>query len=128
MSWNTKRTLPVAGIAALGLFLSACATAPDIDPGQNRATVIQVQNLNLNRVRVEAVSGGVERRLGEVESTNTDDFVLPRGVSLSDLQILVDPIGPSQYYLSPRVLALPGDLIEVTVTPNLALTTVEVAS
>lgn len=120
---NMKRMLPAMGAAVL---LAACASTPNVGPGENQATVIEVQNLNQNRVVIDAVSGGVDRRLGAVETTNTDDFVLPESVSLLDLQILVDPVGPPGQFLSSRVQALPGDVVEVKVQPDLDLTTVTV--
>ena len=126
MLWNTKGTLPMAGVAVLGLLLGGCASTPERLHRENQATVIQVQNLNQNRVVVDALSGGIDRRLGAVETTETDDFVLPESISLTDLQILVDPVGPAGSYLSDRVAALPGDLVEVRVQPNLDLTTVTV--
>ncbi|MGD8288675.1 MAG: hypothetical protein PVI31_08645 [Gemmatimonadota bacterium] len=126
MSWKMKRAVPVTVVAALGLFLGGCASAPNARPGRNQATVVQVQNLNQNRIVVDAVSGGIDRRLGEVETGATDDFMLPQTVSLLDLQILVDPVGPPGSFMTDRINAGPGDLIELAVQPNLGLTTVSV--
>lgn len=128
MMMRAKKAFPTRCAAAMGLFLAACASTPSsggyID--RDAATIVQVQNLNTNRVVIDAVSGGIDRRLGEVETGATDDFMLPQAVSLLDLQLLVDPVGPPGTFITDRIQAGPGDIIELTVEPQLDLTRVSV--
>lgn len=88
--------------------------------------MIQVENYHPLTVTVDAVSSGEDHRLGQVETTDTERFVLPRTVNEYDLRILVDPIGSTDTYLSDELLLDSGDRIDVTVESNLGLTAVSV--
>lgn len=128
MMVRAKKAVPTLCAAAVALFVAACASTPNAGGYVNgeAATIVQVENLNPNRVVIDALSGGIDRRLGAVETSSTDEFLLPETVSLLDLQIVVDPVGPLGSFMTPRINAGPGDIIEITVEPQLDLTTVSV--
>ncbi len=113
---------------ALAFLTTACASSGglDWDARDEQATRIQVENFNSQRITVNAVSGGADFRLGDVGTTQTASFALPRTVSGFELQILVDPIGSSRTYMSRRIQFNPGDVIRVVVEANLDLTSVTI--
>lgn len=121
-----RRAVPILALA-FASALTACATAGTGDGyAPDEVTVVQVTNNNTSRIVVDAISLGIDRRLGEVETNRTASFVLPANVVLSDLQILLDPIGPPESFLTPRIIADRGDVIEVTVAPILSSSTYRV--
>lgn len=122
-----RSAAPVACVLVAGFVLAACASTSSGAFSEPEApTLIQVTNRNLNRVVIEALSTGRSRRLGEVETNGTETFRLPETMSTLDLRIVVDPVGPVGSFVTPEVQAGPGDLIIVTVEPNINLTRVTV--
>ena len=120
--------LPSRGLSILALVvatsLAACATsAPAGGYAAEEATVVEVTNNNSSRITVSAVSLGMDRRLGDVETNGTASFTLPRGLNLADVQILLDPIGPSGSFLTPRMVLHRGDVVRIRIPANLQATT-----
>lgn len=115
-------------ILSIALLTTACATSGgvDWDARDEQATRVQVENFNSSRITVNAVSGGADFRLGDVGTTQTESFALPRTVSGYELQIVVDPIGSTRTYMSRRIQFNPGDVIDVVVESNLDLTSVTI--
>jgi len=121
-----RRAVPILALT-FASALTACATAGTGDGySPDAVTVVQVTNNNASRIVVDAVSLGIDRRLGEVETNSTESFVLPRSILLSDLQLLLDPVGPPGSFLTPRIVADLGDVVQVTVAPNLNSSTYRV--
>lgn len=127
MARRARRVLTTTLVLALGLTLAACASSSGGSAfSENEEVLIEVTNRNLNRIVVEAISTGRERRLGEVETNGTRTFTLPQTMSALDLRIRIDPIGPSGSFVTPEIPAGPGDTIVLTVEPNISLTRVTV--
>ena len=119
----SKKAVPILALT-IASALTACATAGTGDGySPDAVTVVEVTNNNASTIVVDAVSLGIDRRLGQIETNTTESFILPRSVVLTDLQLLVNPIGPPGSYLTPRIVADLGDVIEVTVPANLSSTT-----
>ncbi|MBT8395536.1 MAG: hypothetical protein KJN92_01160 [Gemmatimonadetes bacterium] len=78
---------------------------------------VMVENNNFLDVTVYAVAGGVSSRLGDVTGKNSATFTLnPRRVSMaSGLQLMVDPLGSSERYLSRTVYPAGGVTVLLTV-------------
>lgn len=118
----TRKAVPI-GALVLASALGACATtASGSGYSPDAETVVQVSNRNASRIVVSVVSLGMTRRLGEVETNGSGSFTLPTGINLADLQILLDPVGPSGSFLTPRMVAHRGDVIVITIPANLAAT------
>jgi len=86
-----------------------------------------VENNNTLRVTVEAMSDGIDYRLGEVETADPELFRLPNAVEDAfDLHLRVDPIGSPATYVSDEIVYSPGDHIDVEVESDLDFTTVTI--
>jgi hypothetical protein len=120
----------VAGVACV--FAFGCGHAANSRvingmPAPSDAVVVSVQNTNWQDVDVYAVAGGQRVRLGNVTTARTANFILPGGMSLApDLRIQVHPLAANRDFLSSRIVANPGDVIEVMVMNALAQTSVVV--
>ncbi|MDX1647919.1 MAG: hypothetical protein R3304_12305 [Longimicrobiales bacterium] len=121
-----SRLFALGTALALGLITAGCASTPSGSDGAED-TRIQVENNHPLLVNVEAVAGGVDYRLGQVETADTQVFTLPDNVdSTYDLHLRVDPVGSAAVYVSDEILYTVGDLIRVQVESNLNVTTVTV--
>jgi len=102
----------------LALFALACATGrkdvADVEPGP---VVVTVQNDNWNHIVVYAVAGGARVRLGDVAAGRSADLRMPPGVdpTTTDFRLLVDPIGSTAVYRTPRLPVTPGATIHLRV-------------
>jgi hypothetical protein len=96
-------------------------------PAPDEAITVSVQNHNWQDVDVFAVNGSQRVRLGSVTTANTGVFVLPSSLMFApDLRILVHPLASPRDFLSPRISASPGDVIQVTVVNAIAQTSVTI--
>lgn len=125
------RSLLALGSAALFAVPAAGCASADAANGFERArteetTTIQVDNYNPMLVTVEARSRGADYRLGQVETSQSQTFELPVTADELDLQIMVDPVGSSETFLSQHIPAIPGSVIYVEVRSALDFTTVTV--
>jgi len=119
----TKKAIPIVAVV-LAASLAACATSSSgAGYSTDEVTVVNVTNNNASRIVVSVVSLGMTRRLGEVETNGAESFTLPRGINLADLQILLDPVGPSGSFLTPRMVLHRGDVVQITIPANLQATT-----
>ena len=125
---------PLAVALATGLSLTACATGGataegkrSLPPVRETATV-SVENRNWQDVRVFALVGGIRHRLGTVTSMQTQRFSIPRHLTAQgrDLQVLVDPIGGSSSFLSPRVQVYAGQEVNLSVQNHLPISSIAV--
>ena len=83
----------------------------------DRPVQLEVDNNNFLDVSVYAVAGGYSLRLGDVGGKSAGEFTLdPERITMvGGLQILVDPIGATQTYLSPMVYPYGGATVELNV-------------
>ena len=119
----------VAGVACAFAFGCGHAANTLVNgmPAPSDAVVVSVQNNNWQDVDVYAVAGGQRVRLGNVTTAHESNFILPGGMSLSpDLRIQLHPLAANRDFVSSRIIANPGDVIEVTVMNGLAQTSVVV--
>ena len=108
------RTMLAAGSALLLAFgTTACATTSDAQPAfgpDAEPTTTQVENYNSLLVTVEALSGGKERRLREVETSRQATFALSPGIDELDLRLRVDPLGSADTWTSTELSVPPGKM------------------
>jgi hypothetical protein len=125
-----SRSTRIASTAVLAITLSACASggsqrapAPAMAP-----TRIEVTNHNWADMRVYVVRSGTRFRLGTVSSMGTQIFQLPRtlSVSTSGLQLIADPIGSREMYMTQTLNIAPGQLVRFKVENHLAISSVSV--
>ena len=111
--------IPAMLIGILAATSFACAHRNDVPQGQpapDAAVTVSVENNNWQDVDVYAVRSGQRYRLGSVTTANTASFTLPRElVDAPDLRFQIHPIGGAQDFLSGRVIANPGDVIQLKV-------------
>ena len=113
--------------AALLLLTAACAPAvtgegPAVSPAE-RTTTVTVTNHNWSTVNVYLHSGGIRHRLGTVNSQRTQQFTIPRSAIRPDggLRLQVDPVGPSEEFVSETFRVTPGQVIRFDVQQRLAV-------
>jgi hypothetical protein len=126
----TRSLLALISAALFAVGVAGCATA-DAGNGfeegtMEERTTIQVENFNPMLVTIEAISRGTDYRLGQVETSQSQTFDLPATADELDLQIMVDPLGSSDTFVSHQVTAAPGSTVHVQVQPSLDFTTVTV--
>ena len=109
------------------LFLTGCASAGSpFDPSDardSRPVQVLVQNNAYLDMHIYVVRSGQTRSLGMATGLSEATLTLPRQTVLSEIQILADPIGGSQSYVTPFLYAYPGDRIRVIIRNLLSLST-----
>jgi hypothetical protein len=115
-----RKTTLIVAVAILGLAASACGRKDTDSPFRrvvDRPVQLEVDNNNFLDVSVYAVAGGYSLRLGDVGGKSAGEFTLdPERISMvGGLQLLVDPIGSTQTYLSPMVYPYGGATVELNV-------------
>jgi hypothetical protein len=106
----------------LALLAAACAhggaknTTGKPEP-ESRQIDVAVENENWNTIVVYAVSGGLSIRMGDVPTGARAALKTPVGMDPTgtDFRLLVDPIGSTQRYLTPRLTVNLGDIIHLRV-------------
>ena len=117
-------------VAAIGIMLSAgCSRHGNSVSALARRppTVVRIRNSNWLDMTVFAVRGTARIRLGFVRALGTATFTVP-SASIPDrtLRLLVDPIGSDNVYLTDGVTVAPGQLVELTIMPSLAMSSLAV--
>lgn len=142
---NTSRTFAggsrlalraVLMTAALAILAPASAwaitpstpMAPDSVVTARKAPTVQVENNNWLDVHVYLVRDGEPFSLGVVTGPGEDRLTLPMTATLpgSDVHILVLTIGGNGVYESPSLQVNPGDVVDLNVENDLALSSVSV--
>ena len=82
-----------------------------------------MQNNAYLDMHIYVVRSGQTRSLGMATGLSEATLTLPRQTVLSEIQILADPIGGSQSYVTPFLYAYPGDRIRVIIRNLLSLST-----
>lgn len=122
--------LVVTGLAAAPLLTVGCGT---VDRGFSAArpseTVLRVKNHNWLDAKIYLLEGSSRIRVGTVmgmasQATITlpASFVRSHGSTV----LLVELIGSRARYISPRLIVNPGEVVELEIQNNLALTSVSV--
>lgn len=119
-----------AALLALPLAASSCSSGRGDSsgaPSDRPATTVEVDNGNFADVVVYALGAGQYYRLGEVTGLDRSTFRLPRHlVGVTDLRLVVDPIGSGVSYFSQEILFSPGDVLILDVGPTMNLSSVSV--
>jgi hypothetical protein len=110
-----------AAALLLALVSSTCGRKETESPFRravDRPVTLEVDNNNFLDVTVYAVAGGYSLRLGNVGGKNVEEFTLDsQDITIAGgLQFLVDPIGATQTYLSPKVFPYGGATVELNVS------------
>lgn len=126
----------LALMVATAVSVAACATTGttagsgrDLFAGSDEPeTMVRVENRNWSDVDVFAVYGGIRRRLGTVTSMTSARFRIPSDLLAAgrDLQLLADPIGSSEAYLTPAVQVYSGQEVSFTVQNHMSLSSIAV--
>ena len=117
-------------VVAIGIILSSgCSRhGNSVSPLTRRPpTVVRIRNSNWLDMTVCEVRGTARIRLGFVRALGTATFRVPNA-SIPDrtLRLLVDPIGSENVYLTDGVTVAPGQLVELTIMPSLAMSSLAV--
>lgn len=119
-----RRWTAALALLLVAASLSACGLRSRQGPASGRQEVrVQVTNNNWSQVVVYAMRDGTRWRLGEVSTMRTRTFPLDRSMQMGagGMEILVDPLGSSEAYLTDRITVNPGETIVLHVENNLAL-------
>ena len=82
-----------------------------------------MQNNAYLDMHIYVVRSGQTQSLGMATGLSEATLTLPRQMVLSELQILADPIGGSQSYVTPFLFAYPGQRIRVIIQNLFSLST-----
>lgn len=116
------------GFMALGaaLLLGACSTTPKGRAGIAPASdySLSVTNHNWLDVSVFVVRGGTRFRVGDVTGNSSARLKIPgRLVEAGVVQLLVDPVGSNEYYLTGPIMVTSEEGVELTVAPAMRMST-----
>lgn len=110
---------------------SAGPTAPAhaADKARTPSAVLEVQNNNWLDVHLYMVRDGMLTSLGFMNGPGSAEFDLPSPATVAgaDVQLLVLPIGGTRSYLSPTLVISPGDVVDLSIENNLALSSVTIS-
>lgn len=116
--------------AAIVIALGACAPAIG-GAGAGRSDVqrddqvrLVLTNHNWADVAVYLIRGGSRVRLGDVPSMSERVLMVPRAMlgASTNVRLLIDPIGSRHVHVTDPIFVSPGQVIEMAVENNLALT------
>ncbi len=106
-------------VASLALAVPACGRAPegggDPGPETEEATELNVINHNWSDITIYVVQPGAQPiRLGMVTSLGRATFKVPDDLVGSGrvVQLMADPVGQREAFLSEVIQVFPGDQIE----------------
>jgi len=121
------RTLrPHYAVLGAALVLSACAS------GANRASTrpdsapvsLTVTNQNWLDVDVFAIRGSTRYRLGAVGGNSSAMLRIPASlIARGELQLMADPIGSNDVYVSDVIPVTPDQSLQLTVAPRMRMST-----
>jgi hypothetical protein len=97
------------------------------DATESKTIAVNVENRNWHDMRIYAVrEGGASWRIGTVTSSSTQTLELPSWFSTinAEVHLVAVPIGSYQRYAAPPVVASGGDVIELKLRNNLALSSI----
>jgi hypothetical protein len=123
-----ERTCIAAALAALTMDVAACAThhGSSAPPAPERAAVT-VKNDNWSDVVVFVVRSGTRSRIGSVTAMSTHTFRVPPDLAPDGiLQLMVDPVGSNNTYVTDRIVVNSGQRVELTVAQVLRMSSFSV--
>jgi len=113
-------------VLGAALVLSACAS------GANRASTrpdsapvsLTVTNQNWLDVDVFAIRGSTRYRLGAVGGNSSAMLRIPASlIARGELQLMADPIGSNDVYVSDVIPVTPDQSLQLTVAPRMRMST-----
>lgn len=112
--------------AALGaaLLLSACASGANrASAGLDQAPIsLTVTNQNWLDVDIFAVRGASRYRLGAVGGNSSAMLKIPQGILVrGEVQLMADPIGSNEIYVSDLISVAPDEKLQLTVAPRMRM-------
>ncbi len=124
----------VALVAAMpaGASCQSPSPAPGVKApakGRTPSVVLEVENNNWLDVHLYVVRDGMLTSLGFMNGPGEAEFAVPGLATLpgADVQLLVLPIGGTASYLSPPLVIDRGDIVDLTIQNDLALSSVTVS-
>jgi hypothetical protein len=111
---------------AAALLLGACSTAPKnrLASAPQGDYSLSVTNHNWLDVTVFVIRGGTRFRVGDVSGNSSARLKIPgRLVESGAVQLLVDPIGSSEYYLTDPIMVTSDEGVQLTVAPAMRMST-----
>jgi len=110
----------------------SAAQAPQARSGAKArapSAVLEVQNNNWLDVHLYMVRDGMLTSVGFMNGPGKAEFDLPSPATVAgaDVQLLVLPIGGTTSYLSPTLVISPGDVVDLSIENNLALSSVTIS-
>lgn len=111
-------------LAAALVAVSACSSNahPNTSPAIDGPDFVFVRNNNWLRVNVFAVRGGARFRLGDVEGNDKAFLRVPRGAAVDGtVQLLIDPIGSRETFLTEPIAVGRGGQVDFTVASTLQM-------
>lgn len=117
---------PRYAVLGAALLLSACAS------GANRGStrlesapvLLTVTNQNWLDVDVFAIRGSTRYRLGTVGGNSSATLRIPSTlIARGELQLMADPIGSSDVYVSDVIPVAPDQSLQLTVAPRMRMST-----
>jgi len=117
----------VAALVALTIDGAACATKKGSAQPQPERTAVTVKNDNWLDVTIFAVRGGARTRLGFVTGMSRGTFPVPSDFAPDGtLQLMVDPVGGHNVYVTDRIVVNSGQRVELTVAQVLRMSSFSV--
>ena len=117
----------VAGAAALGLIAACGSGRMARERVAPQWTYLIVTNTNWADVTIFSVRGMTRSRIGFISSLSTRTFLVPRSdMPDGTVRLLLDPLGSDRAYLTESIAVGPGQHVELTVMPSMAMTTLAV--
>jgi hypothetical protein len=117
---NLRHHCAVLGAAAL---LAACASAHRGASGaEPKAIALIVTNQNWLDVDVFLIRGTSRHRLGAVGGNSSATLSIPAGLFVyGDAQLMADPIGSDDIYVTERISVAPDATVELTIAPRMRM-------
>ena len=91
---------------------------------------LKVTNDNWQDVNIYLVAGATQRRLGTVVTGNTEVFDLSKvaPTTLTDVEVVIDPIGPPERYSTGRITVAPGQQLDLRVSQYIPQTSFSITA
>lgn len=119
---NIRYHFVVLGAAAL---LAACASGGNRGASAGVAAQpipLDVTNENYLDVDIFVVRGNSRQRLGTVGGNASATLSIPANlIAHGELQLLADPIGSKDVYVTDRIAVGPDQMVELTIAPRMRM-------
>lgn len=114
-----------SALLATALLLSACARANRASTGADLPPVpLTVTNQNWLDVNVFVIRGTSRYRLGAVGGNSSATLRIPSSIIVrGELQLMADPVGSNDVYVSDLIPVAPDQQVQLTVAPRMRMST-----